>query len=110
MSLPIVIAARAEQDMTLQYQWYLRNADAGVAERYLGAVDGAIHRIASQPDIGMPRRFHATELQGIRSFPANGAFGKHLIFYRAAECLSIERIMHGARDLPRRLTEEPSVE
>jgi hypothetical protein len=33
MSLEISIASRAEQDMTLQYRWYLENADFDVAER-----------------------------------------------------------------------------
>ena len=27
MSLPVVISLRAEQDLTLQYRWYLENAD-----------------------------------------------------------------------------------
>lgn len=39
MSLPIVVALRAEQDMAFQYDWYLENADFDVAERYLSAVD-----------------------------------------------------------------------
>jgi hypothetical protein len=30
MSLEISIASRAEQDMTLQYRWYLENADFDV--------------------------------------------------------------------------------
>ena len=34
MSLPIVIAERAELDMAIQYDWYLENADAEMAERY----------------------------------------------------------------------------
>jgi plasmid stabilization system protein ParE len=38
MSLRIQIAQRAEQDMALQYRWYLDNADLDVAERYLRAV------------------------------------------------------------------------
>jgi hypothetical protein len=41
MSLEISIARRAEQDMTLQYRWYLENADFDVAERYLLAVHHA---------------------------------------------------------------------
>ena len=31
MSLFVFISARAEQDMTLQYRWYLENADEAVA-------------------------------------------------------------------------------
>jgi hypothetical protein len=42
MSLEVSIALRAEQDMTLQYRWYLENADSDVAERYLLAVHETI--------------------------------------------------------------------
>jgi len=43
MSLEVSIALRAEQDMTLQYRWYLENADSDVAERYLLAVHETNH-------------------------------------------------------------------
>ena len=46
MSLEVSIALRAEQDMTQQYRWYLKNADLDVAERYLLAVHETIQRIA----------------------------------------------------------------
>ncbi|WP_395742920.1 type II toxin-antitoxin system RelE/ParE family toxin [Prosthecobacter sp.] len=108
MSLQIVIAQRAEQDMALQHRWYLENAeDEEVAERYLMAVDQTIQRLAAHPELGLRRHFQSSELAGIRSFQAARPFHKHLIFYQAEDHLSIERIMHGARDLPRRLLEEP---
>ncbi len=110
MKLPISISARAEQDLAIQYQWYVKHAGADVAERYLAAFDEAIHELAVRPDIGVRRRFESDELQGMRSSPVAGAFHKHLIFYREADSLSIERVMHGARDLPRRLLEEPGIE
>ena len=107
MSLPVAIAQRAEQDMTLQYGWYLQNAGLEVAERYLQAVDGTIHELAEHPEIGILRHFKSPELAGIRSMTVARPFDKHLLFYQADAELSIERIMHGARDLPRRLLEEP---
>lgn len=107
MSLPVFIALRAEQDITLQYNWYLENADVEVAERYLKAVDQAIQDLAAHPDVGLRRHFQSPELEGIRSFQAARPFNKHLIFYQAGETLSIERVMHGARDLPARLLENP---
>ena len=55
MSLEIFIAKRAEQDMTLQYRWYLENADFAVAERYLLAVHETIQSIVEQPDLGIRR-------------------------------------------------------
>jgi toxin ParE1/3/4 len=110
MSLPVVISERAERDMALQYQWYLEHAGADIAERYLLSVDVSIRELSVQPDLGIRRHFQSAELQDIRSTQAHGSFDKHLIFYRATDTLSIERIMHGARDLPRRLLEEPGTD
>lgn len=107
MRLPVVIAERAEHDIALQYEWYAKHADLEVAERYLQSVDQTIGHLSEQPDLGLLRRFQSSELQGIRSCQVHGAFDRHLVFYRATDILSIERIIHGARDLPRRLLEEP---
>lgn len=107
MSLEISISARAEQDMTLQYRWYLENADEDIAERYLLAVHETISMIASRPDLGAPRHFAAPELVHIRSIQVRKPFQRHLLFYWDGDMLRVERLMHGARDLPRRLLEEP---
>lgn len=107
MSAEVSIARRAEQDLTLQYRWYLENADADVAERYLLAVHQTILRIAERPDLGTLRRFRAPELIHVRSIQVKRPFDRHLIFYTAGNPLRIERVMHGARDLPNRLQEEP---
>jgi toxin ParE1/3/4 len=107
MSLPIVISQRAERDIAFQYEWYLNQAGLEFAERYLLAVDQTIRNLAEHPDFGIKRHFQSPELAGIRSSLVRGAFQKHLVFYRADSELSIVRVMHGARDLPNRLTEDP---
>ena len=107
MSLGISIALRAEQDMTLQYRWYLEQANLDVAERYLLAVHETIQTVAERPDLGIRRHFQSPELAGIRSIQVMRPFDKHLLFYQTGDHLSIERVMHGARDLPLRLLEEP---
>jgi plasmid stabilization system protein ParE len=107
MSLEVSIALRAEQDMTLQYRWYLENADVDVAERYLFAVHETILRIAERPDLGCLHHFQAPELSHIRSIQVKRPFHRHLLFYMEGNALRIERIMHGARDLPNRLLEDP---
>jgi toxin ParE1/3/4 len=109
MSLEISIAQRAEQDMTQQYRWYLENADLDVAERYLLAVHETIQSIAKQPSLGIRRHFAAPELALIRSIQIRRPFDRHLLFYWDGSTLRIERVMHGARDLPHRLLEEPEV-
>lgn len=106
MSLRLEISHRAETDLVQQYCWYLEHADKEVAERYLGAFDVTVTRLASHPNLGRPRKFRAAELADIRSLVVEGPFNVHLIFYRAdTVSLIIERVIHGARDIPRRLLE-----
>ena len=110
MSVRVSIAGRAEADLTHQYRWYLDHAGAGVAERFLETFDGTVARLAKNAQLGRPRRFRAPELARIRSLSVGGSFGVHLVFYRAERGgLSIERVMHGARDLPRRLLDPPEI-
>jgi len=107
MSLEILVSSRAEQDMTLPYRWYLENADAAIAERYLLAVHETILTVAKKPDLGRQRHFAAPELAHIRSIQIQRPFDRHLLFYWDGSTLRVERLMHGSRDLPRRLLEEP---
>lgn len=93
--------------MALQYRWYLENADLDVAERYLHAVHETILKVAARPDLGSLRRFKAPELLHIRSIQVKKPFDRHLLFYLDGDQLRVERIMHGARNLPNRLIEEP---
>jgi len=47
-------------------------------------------------------------MKELRSMPLVSPFGKILVFYRRqGDVLEIVRLMHGARDLPRRLKEPP---
>lgn len=102
------ISGRAEADLTNQYRWYLDNAGVEVAERFLLAFDATVERLLKLPSTGRPRRFRTDELQGIRSMALGRGFGAHLVFYRtSARKLSVERVMHDARDLERRLSEPP---
>ncbi len=96
------------RDFDLQYRWYLEQAGEAVAERYLNAVVVTLRLLATQPDLGRRRKFRHPALAGIRSFRLASPFEAHLIFYRHSSAeLSAERLMHGARDLPRRLVEPP---
>lgn len=108
MKREISIARRAELDLTRQYAWYFQRAGTDVAERYLVFIDEMISKLSEIPSLGRRRRFRSPELAGIHSKTAAAPFGVHLIFYRFDQShLSIERIIHGARDLERRLSEEP---
>ena len=98
-------------DFDHQYRWYLREASEEVAERYYEAVNATLDQLARQPELGHRRQFRHPELKGLRSFAVRRPFGVHPIFYRhTGSELFVERIMHGARNLPRRLIEPPATD
>ncbi len=110
MSLLVSIAAQAEADVARQYQWYFQNTDIKVADRFLADFNDTVNKLAKHPGLGRQRKFRARELADIRSFPIGGSFAVLLVFYYyTADTLLIERVMHGARDLPRRLLQSPEI-
>ena len=95
-------------DFDRQFRWYLEHAGERVAVRFLTAVTHTVEQLTRRPEIGRTRRFRHPELQGFRSFRVQPPFDAHLLFYRVVGSeLSIERMMHGRRNLPRRLLEPP---
>lgn len=101
----------ATEDLRLQSTWYDVNAGKDIAERYLSAFVESAHQLARHPDLGRKLHFRHPQLAHLRSFPFLGAFRKHLIFYRVeGDVLVVFRVLHGMRDLPRRLLEPPGQE
>ncbi|MEW6306895.1 MAG: type II toxin-antitoxin system RelE/ParE family toxin [Verrucomicrobiota bacterium] len=108
MKLPATLSGRAEADLTNQYRWYLLNANDEVAERFLAAFRLTVRELEAVPGLGRLRRFRSAELANLRSFPISRPYESFLIFYRfEADRVSAERVMHGSRDLERRLVEPP---
>jgi plasmid stabilization system protein ParE len=96
------------QDFDQQYRWYLREAGDQVAGRFLSAVESTLDLLLKQPELGRRRKFRNPALAEFRSYQVKTPFQKFLIFYRCVlDGLSAERLLHGARDLPRRLAEPP---
>ena len=106
MSLPVEKSPLFQTDVTSQFGWYIDEAGEEVAWRFLAAVELTLAKLGKQPDMGSLRRFRSPLLQGLRSFRVEPPFDKLLVFYRSTEqALQAWRLMHGARDLPRRLIE-----
>ena len=77
-----------------------------VASHYLEAFHMSVSVLVPQPAAGTPRKFRDPRLQGLRSVLMPGAFRVHLVFYRMEEdAVVVFRVLHGMRDLPRRLVE-----
>jgi plasmid stabilization system protein ParE len=108
MSLTLQRADAFIADFEQQARWYVREANEAVARRYLRALESTLLLLCGHPGLGRIRRFRHPQLRGIRSFRVEPPFDRHLIFYRYdAKALYAERVMHGSRDLPRRLREPP---
>jgi toxin ParE1/3/4 len=100
MSRQIYRRPQAEADLTDQFVYYLTNAGADVAERFLTAVEEATQRLLDTPGLGVKRSFRHPSLQDLRMHPVRG-FERHLIFYREREDgIELVRVLHGARDIP----------
>jgi toxin ParE1/3/4 len=95
-------------DLQRQVDWYRDRAGSEIAVGYVDAVETTLHRLARMPGIGRPRFWNRIELHGMRSWRVQKPYQRHLIFYRFDDQrLFAERIIHGSRDLPRRLLESP---
>ena len=106
MKLSLQRADEFNTDFDQQYRWYEEQAGEELAERFFRAVADTLPRLAEQPDLGRRRKFRHPLLRDLRSFQVERPFQKILIFYRVNEnILQAWRLMHGARDLPRRLVE-----
>jgi toxin ParE1/3/4 len=95
-------------DLERRVDWYRDHAGPEIAGRFVSAAQSTLTALCRTPGLGRPRFKTWPELSGIRSFRIQPPFHRHLIFYRFdATSLFAERLVHGARDLPRRLTQPP---
>lgn len=100
MSGRILYRPQAEDDLVLQFTYYLTCADQEVADRFLDAIDTATQRLLGMPSMGALRQFRNPRLKNIRMHPVEG-FERHLIFYfKRDDGIEIVRVLHSARDLP----------
>ena len=108
MSLLLQRADYFWADLEKQVDWYRDHAYSEVAKRFVDAVQVSLVTLTQTPSLGRLRFADWPELAGVRSFRVQRPFHRFLIFYRFdSESLLAERLIHGARDLPRRLRESP---
>lgn len=100
---------RAEQflaDFEAQFRWFQDESGPDLANRFLSAVNATLQTLAEQPGLGRKRMFDHPRLLGLHSFLIARPFNRYLVFYRFDSTeLQALRLIHGARDLPRRLEE-----
>jgi plasmid stabilization system protein ParE len=95
-------------DVEFQFLWYLEKVDLEVARRYRMAVQTTVLKLQQRPLLGRLRFRNDPDLKEIRCCLVAKPFAKHLLFYRVlGNSLVLERTIHGARNLPRRLKQLP---
>jgi plasmid stabilization system protein ParE len=106
MNLAIQKSPLFHADVTGQFEWYFNEAGEELAWRFFKTVDATLIKLSHQPDLGRVRHFRNPLLHGLRSIQVDPPFNRLLIFYRHPKTEVVaERLMHGSRDLPRRLAE-----
>ena len=111
MSLRVVQTPEALADIALQADYYAHRENFALAQRFTDAVKTTVRLLATHPRIGKQADYEHPKLTGIRFFLVQKPFDKHLIFYRVCgDTLDIVRIVHGMRDLPRRLLDSPGAD
>jgi len=101
--LPVTKADRVRVELENLWVYLAEQAGRELADRFLAAVERTIQRLADQPGLGHPRRFRQSELAGLHSRRVD-SFPNYLIFYRVTTgTLQVYSVIHGGRDLPKRL-------
>ena len=111
MSLRIVQTPDSLADVALQADYYAQQDGIALAQRFIEAIQATVRLLAVHPSVGKKTDYTHPKLAEIRFFLVRKPFGRHLIFYRVCgDTLDIVRIIHGLRDLPRRLLDAPGAE
>jgi len=98
MARSVIWRRLAEEDLT-DACVYLGFDSPVAAENLLDAIEDTVQFLLENPSAGRLRRFRSPRARGVRSY---------LIFYPIdAGNLEIVRFVHGARDIPSLLEEEP---
>jgi plasmid stabilization system protein ParE len=108
MSLRVDYAPWFEADLHLRIAWYTEQSGLQLGERFVLAVHATIRKLAANPHLGQRPYPKDTEVADLYAVLLERPFNKHILYYRSTtETLIVERLIHGARDLPRRLRESP---
>ena len=107
----IVRSLRFTEDVELRCQYLLPRAGRAKVDELLETVFHTLEHLANFPQSGPLREFDHPELADLRFIPLPRPFQTLLVFFHIdGDTLLVERLMHGYRDLPRRLLDPPDAE
>lgn len=89
----------AEDDIARAIDFYFEEGGAGVALRFVDALEAAFRHIGAHPATGSPRYAMELDLPGLRCWPVKRF--QHVIFYiEHADYVDVWRVLHAQRDIP----------
>lgn len=104
---PVIPRARANRDVDEAIAWYLSEDAPQAALGLIDALEHAYAHIARHPATGSTRYAHELSLPGLRSWPLKSY--PHLVFYvELADSIDVWRVLHGQRDIPAWLLDQPA--
>lgn len=102
--LPAQFRSKATNDVDDAVSYYVAEAEAGVATRFVDELERAIRQLEMHPELGSLRFAFELDLPGVRSFRVDGF--PHLIFSLIrTDHLDVLRVLHAGRDVPATLQE-----
>lgn len=101
---PVVRRGQASADIGAAVTYYLDEADADLADRFIVEVESAIRAIAEAPGTGSPRFGGMLQMPGLRSRRVAG-FPFLIFYFEADHRIEIWRVLHERRDLAGTLLE-----
>jgi len=108
MSLRVQYAPWFDADFHFRTAWYAEQGGDELAVRFVNAVEATVRKLAENPHLGWRPYPRDPDLAELHSVLVEPPFRKHILYFRfTQEELFVERLIHGARDLPRRLRESP---
>lgn len=108
MNLRAQFAPWFDADLHFRTAWYAEQGGIELAERFVIVVEQTVKNLIQNPGLGRRPYPRDVDLSEMHSVLIGRPFQKHILFYRFnEEALFLERLIHGARDLPRRLRESP---
>lgn len=104
MTLPVLLRARALEDVEQALEHLFSEAGTAVAMSFIDVLEEAQRQIAAQPGIGSTRHAHELGIPGLRSWALNTH--PYLLFYmQRDDHLDVWRVLHQHRDLAAWLTQ-----
>ena len=99
---PCRATARAEADIDATIDWYLKEATADVASRFLSVYDHALEHIAQFPGTGSTRYAEPGDKQNLR-FWLLDPFPYGVFYVERKDFIEVVRVLHQASDIPAHL-------